>query len=110
MSKFYKKNDTVFNLNDKFEEEVLESELEDRKDPEIRVVHKVNIVVLILFFLSIILLLFSLYYAFFKEKSYINLRTIQDGDIAVIHSKADFGTTIESFLKITSEYTYISEY
>lgn len=112
MSKFYKKNDTVFNLNDKFEEEVSESELENRKDPEIRVVHKVNIVVLILFFLSLILLLFSLYYAFFKERSYINLRTIQDGDIAVIHSKADFGITIESFLKITSEdnasiYTFV---
>ena len=111
MSKSYK-NDGVFNLNDHFEEEVLEHELEQRKDPEIKVVHQVNVVVLILFFLSLGLLIFSLYYAFFKEKTYVNIRTIQSGDIAVIHSKADFGTKIESFLNITSEeeassYTFI---
>ncbi len=103
MSKSYKKNDTVFNLNDRFDEEVLDSELEEREDPQIRVVHKVNIVVLILFFLSLGLLIFSLYYAFFKEKTFINIKTVKDGDIAVIHSKVDFGETIESFLNINSE-------
>ena len=102
MSKFYKKNG-VFNLNDYFDEEVLEHELEQRKDPEIRVVHKINVIVLILFFLSLGLLIFSLYYAFFSEKTYVNVRTIQSGDIAVLHSKADFGGTIDSFIKFTSE-------
>ena len=58
MSKFYKKNN-IFNLNDHFEEEVLDHELEERKDPEIRVVHKINVIVLILFFLSLLLLLHS---------------------------------------------------
>ena len=102
MLKSYKTN-RIFNLNDHFEEEVLEYEIEKRKDPEIRVVHKINVVVLILFFLSLILLMFSLYYAFFKEKSFINIRTIKLGDIAVIHSKIDFGNTIESFIGYTSE-------
>ena len=102
MSKFYKKNG-VFNLNDYFDEEVLEHELEQRKDPEIRVVHKINVIVLILFFLSLGLLIFSLYYAFFSEKTYVNIRTIKSGDIAVLHSKADFGGTIDSFIKFTSE-------
>lgn len=102
MSKFYKKNG-VFNLNDHFDEEVLEHELEQRKDPEIRVVHKINVVVLILFFLSLGLLIFSLYYAFFSEKTFVNIRTIQSGDIAVLHSKADFGETIDSFINFTSE-------
>lgn len=102
MSKSYK-DDSVFNLNDSFEEEVPVSSLEPKKDPEIRVVHKVNIVVLILLFLSFGLLLFSLYYAFFREKTYVNLRTIQDGDIQVIHSKASFGDTVESFIKYNSE-------
>ena len=102
MSKFYKKNG-VFNLNDHFDEEVLEHELEQRKDPEIRVVHKINVVVLILFFLSLGLLFFSLYYAFFSEKTFVNIRTIQSGDIAVLHSKADFGETIDSFINFTSE-------
>lgn len=102
MSKFYKKNG-VFNLNDHFDEEVLEHELEQRKDPEIRVVHKINVIVLILFFLSLGLLIFSLYYAFFSEKTFVNIRTIQSGDIAVLHSKADFGETIDSFINFTSE-------
>lgn len=100
--KFYKKN-SIFNLNDHFDEEVMEHEIEDREDPTIRIVHKVNIVVLILFFLSLGLLIFSLYYAFFKEKTFVNIRTIQSGDIAVIHSKADFGGTINSFININSE-------
>lgn len=93
----------IFNLNDHFEEEVLEHEIEQKKDPEIRVVHKINVVVLILFFLSLLLLIFSLYYAFFKEKTFVNIRTIKSGDIAVIHSKIDFGNTIESFIGYTSE-------
>lgn len=103
MSKFYNKKNSVFNLNDHFEEEVLEHELEQRKDPEIRVVHKINVAVLILFFLSLGLLIFSLYYAFFKEKTFVNIRTIQSGDIAVLHSKADFGATIDSFINYTTE-------
>jgi len=102
MSKFYKKM-SIFNLNDHFEEEVLEHELEQRKDPEIRVVHKINVVVLVLFFLSLALLMFSLYYAFFKEKTFVNIRTIQSGNIAVLHSKANFGETINSFVNYTSE-------
>jgi len=102
MWKFYKKK-SVFNLNDHFEEEVLEHELEDRDDPTIKVVHKINVIVLILFFLSLGLLIFSLYYAFIKEKTYINVRTIQDGEIAVIHSKADFGNAIESFVNYKNE-------
>lgn len=100
--KSYKKQG-VFNLNDHFEEEVLDSELENRKDPKIRVVHQVNVVVIILFIVSLLLLLFSLYYAFIKEKDFVNIRTISDGDIAVIYSNADFGSTITSFINLISE-------
>ncbi len=99
--KSYKKG--VFNLNDEFYDEIPANDVENRKDPTLKEKRKINIIIIILFIISLLLLLFSIYYAFFMPKKYINYKTIKDGDIAVIHSKIDFGTTINSFSTYTSE-------
>ncbi len=104
---------SVFNLNDKFEEEVPANELEDRKDPEIVYKKSVDIFILIVFFLMLGLLLWSIYYAYNGVRKNINLIE-KSGDLAVIHSKIDYGLTIVSFsdytsLENASEYSFYIE-
>lgn len=94
---------SIFNLNDIYDEEVLDNELKNRKDPKIKEKKGINIIFILLFFICLGLLLWSIYYAFGTTKNLDTTVTKKAGEIAVVHSKVDFGLTIDSFLKYTSE-------
>lgn len=99
-----KKKVTVFNENDIFYEEVDAEELKKQKYKE----EKKSVLFLRLFLLfSALLLGFCVYYAFIKDKGKVEVITYDSGDLYLVHSKANFGDTITSFISSRTEETAV---